>query len=322
MDNPTPTATAEQQQQQQHHPPEEIQHAEVAAAMSTAAAEAGVSVEESMRMLRDRQDEQARLLTSMQSRIDELENEIRWFVGNDPTRQTVAAAATAAATMTTTTHLCKSPEAEPDDAMAMAIATSDDDIDAIIESRTQRSLWPLKRRYCTHFTHDADLVRVRFHVSDRYGHVSVRISKINNNNDPEGHYGLGNKEGRLICRLCSGKTMNRNTSWMCATCVVPLCVDVSNGDRESSCHARWHKCLDLVALNETLNSSLRERRTSRKRSRATTDDTIARWGALLPTAGTDATTTAEPLAKGDMAEEEPPPQDRMAGTDGSVSQID
>jgi len=85
------------------------------------------------------------------------------------------------------------------------------------------------------------------------------------------------RNARAACRTKGGKHVS---SWMCATCVVPLCVDVSNGDRESSCHARWHKCLDLVALNETLNSSLRERRTSRKRSRATADDTIARWGAL------------------------------------------
>ncbi|KAL3764073.1 hypothetical protein ACHAW5_010443 [Stephanodiscus triporus] len=320
MDNPTPpTAEQRQQQQHHHHPPEELQNTDAAATSADAIAEAGVSVEESMTTLRDRQDEQARLLASMQSRIDELENVVRRFVGNDPTRQTVAAAATAEVTTTATTQLCMSPEADPDNAMAMA--TSDDDIDAIIESRTQRSLWPLKRRYCTNFTHDADLVRVRFHVSDRYGHVSVRIPKIVDVDNNEGRYGLGNKEGRLICRLCSGKTMNRNTSWMCATCLVPLCVDVSNGDRESSCHARWHKCPDLVTLNETLNSSLRERRTSRKRSRATTDDTIARWGAL-PEAGADATTTVEPLAKVEMAEEEPPPQDRVASTNASVSQID
>jgi hypothetical protein len=270
----------QQQQQEQHgetpsdlppYPPEEPQYAVDAAATSAAAMP--VETAEGMRILRDRQDEQARLFASMQSRIDDLENEVRSLVRAGPTRRTdTAAAASAAAAAATTmphdggedhelpgaeTYLAVSSPSGIDD--GATAAASDDDIDAIIESRTKRKLWPLKRRYCSSFTHEADLVRVRFHVSDRHGHLPVRIPKVDKN---EG-YGLGNREGRLICRLCSGKTMNRNTSWMCATCVVPLCVDISNGDPGSSCHARWHGCRDLVELNASLNSSLMVRWMSR-----------------------------------------------------------
>ena len=330
-----PEPEQEQQQEQQHqqqqqheetpsdlppYPPEEPQDAVDAAAMSAAAVEAA----EGMRMLRDRQDEQARLLASMQSRIDELENEVRWLVRADPTRRTATAAASAATTPRNGGEDRETPGAGtyPDVAApsgtddCATAAASDGEIDAIIESRTKRKLWPLKRRYCTSFTHEADLVRVRFHVSDRHGHTPVRIPKVDKN---EG-YGLGNREGRLICRLCSGKTMNRNTSWMCATCVVPLCVDVSNGDPGSSCHARWHGCRDLVELNAALNSSLRERRTSRKRSRAT-DEAAQCCSAAFPV-NADAT-IAEPPPKVEVVEEEVPrpPEVQVADPEESASQI-
>ena len=144
--------------------------------------------------------------------------------------------------------------------------TQDHEIDAIIESRKDKKQWPLKRKYCTAYTQELDLFKLRFHKSEKYIHKSVRIPKVDKN---EG-YGLGNKEGRLICRLCSGKTINRNTSWMCGSCQVPLCVDIINGNPESSCHARWHNCEDLVSVNLTLNTALRERRESKKRNRDST----------------------------------------------------
>ena len=351
MDKPTPAADEQQQQQeqqqeeqqeeqqeQQHeetpsdlppYPPEESQDASDAAAMSAAAVSADAA--EGVRMLRNRQDEQARLLASMQSRINELENEVRWLVRADPTRRTATAAA-AAASATTTPRDDGEVDREPlgagtypavaapsgvDDGATNA-AASDDEIDAIIESRTKRKLWPLKRRYCPSFTHEADLVRVRFHVSDKYGHAPVRIPKVDKN---EG-YGLGNREGRLICRLCSGKTMNRNTSWMCATCVVPLCVDVSGGDPNSSCHARWHGCRNLVELNAALNSSLRERRTSRKRSRATDEAAQRCWAAFPANAGAGATIVETPPKVEVVEEEVPrPPEGQVADPEASVSQI-
>lgn len=227
-------------------------------------------LEENMRKIKRQQVEQTQLIVNMQSMINdlsakqnELEEEIeglkggRWIVKAEPATKRGAARGKA----TPAQEAMRS--AVGGAVRAIDGATTDDDVDAIIRSRKERKLWPLKRKYATCYTREFDLLRLRFHRSDKYPHKSVRIPKVDKN---EG-YGLGNREGRLICRLCSGKTINRNTSWMCTTCLVPLCVDIVNGDPESSCHARWHGCQDLVAVNATLNMALRERRESKKRTR-------------------------------------------------------
>lgn len=153
---------------------------------------------------------------------------------------------------------------------------ADAEIDRIIEARKQRKAWPLKRKYCPAFSQEVDLVKIRCHKTPKHHHNAIRIPKVEKSEDSPN--GIGNKEGRLICRLCSGKTCNRNTSWMCATCLVPLCVDIVNGDSESSCHARWHGCQDLVAVNEQLNATLRERRELKKRSKMEGDQALGALG--------------------------------------------
>jgi hypothetical protein len=333
------------------------------------------SVDEGMRTMRKRQDEQSHLISRMKSRIRALEDDVRWLVGLvDPTRRAAMAAATASTTSAGTTRdddddddgVDRDPaEVETSCAAVVAsssivgatmstinttVATTDDDIDAIIESLVKRGLWPLRRRYCQGFTNDVDLIRVRRHVGDRHDHVPVRIPKINKNECTVAvadggigggdRYGLGNREGRLICRLCSGKTMNRNTSWMCPTCVVPLCVDASSGgggggDANSSCHSRWHSTSDLVELNAMLNSSLRERRTSRKRLRTNDDDAVAMqrdrcWGAF-PVAEEDReeedamvapTCAPSPANKvKEVVEDEPPSEMHVAASDVNITRI-
>lgn len=229
-----------------------------------------------LRKLRETQREQSRLLADMRSAIDRLtarqthlEDEIkdlrggRWVVRAEP-------AARSKRGQSGGDNGNRGGRAPQDRDPLTLTATSgiradtdDLEIDAIISSRRERRAWPLKRKYCTSFTKEVELLKIRFHRSAKHQHKSVRIPKV----DKSEEYGIGNKEGRLICRLCSGKTINRNTSYMCATCLVPLCVDTCNGDAESSCHSRWHSCRDLISVNFTLNQALRERRASKKRSR-------------------------------------------------------
>eukprot|EP00581_Thalassiosira_minuscula_P011148 CAMPEP_0183719570 /NCGR_PEP_ID=MMETSP0737-20130205/12445_1 /TAXON_ID=385413 /ORGANISM="Thalassiosira miniscula, Strain CCMP1093" /LENGTH=351 /DNA_ID=CAMNT_0025949291 /DNA_START=3 /DNA_END=1058 /DNA_ORIENTATION=+ len=265
--------------------PEEV-HDDEAAAAAAAAAEAAAAaaavelesftVEENLKRLQNQQHDHHQLIMNMQSTIDnlsakqiELEGEIRnlkdgrWVVRAEPKssrkRDASALSNTSAGAMLSSIGIHPS---------GIGGTTEDEEIDDIIQNRKMKKTWPLKRKYCTSFTNEVDLVKVRFHRSDRHTHKSIRIPKVEKS---EG-YGLGNKEGRLICRLCSGKTINRNTSWMCGTCCVPLCVDIVNGDPESSCHHRWHACQDLVTVNQMLNTALRERRESKKRSRDAVND--------------------------------------------------
>ncbi len=247
------------------------------------------TLEANMKKLQDQQLEQAQIIINMQNTIHnlsakqaELVEEVeglksgQWVVSRaepSPKRGTAVAGAQAGVA-------AASDGVNEDQAQALLAVgstptkppalgfeeTTDEVIDHIIASRTERKLWPLKRKYCTSFSQEVDLMKIRFHNSDKYDHKRIRIPKIDKGEGQHGAH-LGNKEGRLICRLCSGKTINRNTSWMCATCVVPLCVDIVNGDAETSCHARWHACHDLISVNASLNQQLRERRESKKRSR-------------------------------------------------------
>ena len=145
--------------------------------------------------------------------------------------------------------------------------TDDAEIEEIIESRKAARTWPLKRGFIKGFTKEVDLMKIRFHNSDKHCHKPVRIPKMEN---ADGTYGSGNKEGRLICRLCSGGKANRNTSWMCSTCQVPLCVDYQ-GSPDHSCHYRWHSCDDLISQHEIVNGMLKAKRENKKRSGNVTD---------------------------------------------------
>ena len=51
------------------------------------------------------------------------------------------------------------------------IQTTDAEIDAIIEARREKGQWPLKRNTYKQFTNDEELVKVRFHRSEKYPHL-------------------------------------------------------------------------------------------------------------------------------------------------------
>lgn len=142
--------------------------------------------------------------------------------------------------------------------------TDDNEINEIIEARKKARTWPLKRNFTKSFTKEVDLVKIRFHNSETHTHKPVRIPKVEKDK-ANGLYGGGNKEGRLICRLCSGGKVNRNTSWMCSTCFVPLCVDYQ-GSPDHSCHYRWHSCDDLIKQHEIVNDDLKVKRENKKRT--------------------------------------------------------
>eukprot|EP00985_Skeletonema_marinoi_P032221 scaffold39077_cov189-Skeletonema_marinoi.AAC.8 len=140
--------------------------------------------------------------------------------------------------------------------------TDDAEIEEIMESRKAAGTWPLKRNFAKSFSKEVDLVKIRFHTSEKHSHKPIRIPKVEK---ADGTYGGGNKEGRLICRLCSGGKANRNTSWMCSTCQVPLCVDYQ-GSPDHSCHYRWHSCDDLIKQHEIVNGALKNKRETKKRT--------------------------------------------------------
>ena len=59
--------------------------------------------------------------------------------------------------------------------------TEDNEIDDIIESRKEKKTLPLKRKYCSSFTNEVDLLKIRLHRSDKHSHKSVRIPKVDKN---------------------------------------------------------------------------------------------------------------------------------------------
>ena len=140
--------------------------------------------------------------------------------------------------------------------------TPDEEIDAIIEARRRKSQWPVKHSTLNCFSVQQDLVKLRFHHSEKYQHIPVRIPKTDKN-----------KDGTKPCKLCSEGKVRRKTTWMCATCEVPLCTrplmgeEAAEGGGVLSHHARWHTARDLVAEHLLVHASLKDGRESRKRSR-------------------------------------------------------
>lgn len=132
--------------------------------------------------------------------------------------------------------------------------TTDEHIDSIIYNKKNGEIpcWPVHR--LKKWIEDDDLQKVRLHRSMKHTHVPIRIPRTDKN-----------KEGRLICKLCSGGKCNRNTTWMCSTCEVPLCVDTVDGDATLTHHVLWHQCVDLREEHERCNTLLRERRIEKKR---------------------------------------------------------
>lgn len=142
----------------------------------------------------------------------------------------------------------------PDEGHPPVFDTTDEHIDSIIHNKKNGEMpcWPAHR--LKKWIEEEDLQKIRLHRSVKYAHVPVRIPRTDKN-----------KEGRLICKLCSGGKCNRNTTWMCSTCEVPLCVDTVDGDMHLTHHVLWHRCVDLREEHERCNALLRERRMEKKR---------------------------------------------------------
>ena len=130
--------------------------------------------------------------------------------------------------------------------------TTDEEIDSIIHQKKVDQQWPVHR--LKKWIEEQDLQKIRLHRSLKHNHVPIRIPR----NDK-------NKEGRLICKLCSGGKCNRNTTWMCTVCEVPLCIDRVDGDSSLTHHILWHRALDLEVEHEKCNALLKERRLEKKR---------------------------------------------------------
>lgn len=125
--------------------------------------------------------------------------------------------------------------------------STDEEIDDIIARRNLTGEWPIRQKTYLAFSSNIELLKIRYHHSEKYQHIPVRITNTKG------------KDNRSRCKLCmsynkkGSKGTGRNTSWMCSTCEVPLCVKCLVGednDIMTTHHARWHTKRDLVAENE------------------------------------------------------------------------
>ena len=118
--------------------------------------------------------------------------------------------------------------------------------------------WPVMHSTLNCFTAQQDLVKLRFHHSEKYQHIPVRIPKTEKN-----------KDGMKPCKLCSDGPVRRKTTWMCSTCEVPLCTRplVGEDDGAESHHARWHSVKNLLEEHKLCHQELKDGRESRKRTK-------------------------------------------------------
>lgn len=137
------------------------------------------------------------------------------------------------------------------------LQSTDEEIDEIIARRKTNGEWPIKNKTYLAFTTNNELLKIRFHHSEKYNHIPVRINSSSS------------KDRRARCKLCmaynrtASKGCGRNTSWMCSTCEVPLCVKCLIGEDDNvmkTHHARWHTARDLVAENDLCHREVNESR--------------------------------------------------------------
>ena len=102
-----------------------------------------------------------------------------------------------------TVAACEKCNSTVTDVSAAPVAP-DDEIGAIIEARKSKNLWPVKHSTLNCFSVQADLVKLRFHHSEKYQHIPVRIPKTDKN-----------KDGTKPCKLCSEGKVRRKVS-ICA----------------------------------------------------------------------------------------------------------
>lgn len=139
-------------------------------------------------------------------------------------------------------------------------------MDAIIEARKRKGQWPVKHSTLNCFSAQEELIKVRFHHSEKYQHIPIRIPKTDKN-----------KDGTKPCKLCSEGKVRRKTTWMCATCEVPLCTRPLMDEDGSALthHTAWHTERDLVAEHKRCHDTLKNGRESRKRSRDIAEGDVA-----------------------------------------------
>jgi hypothetical protein len=134
-----------------------------------------------------------------------------------------------------------------------AVNTTDEEMNAYIVSLKLANKWPLITKPTKAFPGDPNLVKLCFHTSNQYQHIPVKI---------DGR--------RTYCRLCSikgRKNANRETLYMCKTCLVPLCVKPLKGDLEQGVNThfeRWHSVVDLEAERVRCSADLRREKEIRK----------------------------------------------------------
>lgn len=143
--------------------------------------------------------------------------------------------------------------------------TSDDLIETLIEGRKRKNQWPVKTNAVNSFSKDPDLTKIRFHHSNIYQHIPVRIPKTEKN-----------KDGTKPCKLCSEGKVRRKTTWMCAVCETPLCTKPLVGeDSSASTHfALWHSEKDLIPTHNRCYDELKGGRESRKKAKLENDESL------------------------------------------------
>ena len=126
----------------------------------------------------------------------------------------------------------------------------------------RKNQWPVKTNAVTCFTKDADLTKIRFHHSNRYQHIPIRIPKTEKN-----------KDGTKPCKLCSEGKIRRKTTWMCAVCETPLCTKPLVGEDPSvpTHFALWHSEKDLLPAHKRCFEELKGGRESRKKAKLESD---------------------------------------------------
>jgi hypothetical protein len=109
--------------------------------------------------------------------------------------------------------------------------------------------WPVQRRKLQVFSEDPTLSKLRKFTSKCYQRKEVSINSVDST------------KNRKKCGLCTkGNFKYRQTSYMCNTRDVPLCVcQYGRHGTQYDCFQLWHKAENLIEAHEKTNDSIARR---------------------------------------------------------------
>ena len=119
----------------------------------------------------------------------------------------------------------------------------DDFLQNTIDDLKHVGKWPIKWNRVEKFSNDHGLCCLQRHKSALFTHLPLKTPTIATNT---------NVHKKVACSFCTSSSCKRDTTHLCGTCMVPLCMvpqkNIHGKSVGESCFVKWHECPSVDEL--------------------------------------------------------------------------